>query len=100
MSICYVTEFQHLATDAKGNILPAGDCDGSHVQQKFTFTATAGASAAFAGTTKFIRVSTDAAAFLKFGAAPTAVTATDIPVASGAPEYFGVKPGDKVSAVA
>lgn len=67
--------------------------------QTVAFTATAGVSAAFGSNTKLVRVWPDADAFVKFGAAPTAVTEVDIPVESKKPFWARVEPGDKVSAV-
>ncbi len=98
MSTMYISEYEELASSENG-MVQAGR-EPAVVVQKATFTGTAGASAAFNARTKFIRVSCDAAAFLSFGVAPTAVTATDLPVQANTPEYFGVIPGQKVSAVA
>ena len=98
MSTMYISEYEELASSENG-MVQAGR-EPSVTTQKVTFTGTAGASAAFNSRTKFIRVSCDAAAFLAFGLDPTAVTATDLPVQASTPEYFGVIPGQKISAVA
>ena len=100
MSTCYITEYSRLAGDKDGHLIQAGKHDAYDVDQKVAFTATAGVSAAFGAETHFIRVSCDAAAFLAFGTAPTAVTTTGTPVQANTPEFFGVAPGQKISAVA
>lgn len=55
-------------------------------------------SAAFAQTTRFVRIHTDAICSIKFGDNPTA-TADDKRLAANATEYFGVKPGQKVAVI-
>jgi len=100
MSTMYITEYSRLAGDADGRVIQAGKHDAYDTDQQVTFTATAGASAAFGADTHLIRVSCDAAAFLAFGADPTAVTTEGTPVQANTPEFFGVVPGQKVSAVA
>jgi len=100
MSTMYITEYAHIAGDKDGHIVQAGKHDGYETVQQITFTGTAGQSAAFQADTAFIRVSCDAAAFLKFGDNPTAVTATDTAVQANTPEFFGVVGGQKISGVA
>ena len=95
----YITEYSRIAGDKDGHIVQAGKHDGNEVVQTITFTTTAGVSAAFSASTQFIRVSCDAAAYLKFGSAPTAVTLIDTPVQANTPEFFGVVAGQKISAV-
>ncbi len=56
-------------------------------------------SAAFNAETHFIRVWSDTNCCIKFGSSPTASTSNK-PLAAQSPEYFGVKPGDKVSVIA
>ena len=98
MSNMYIAEYAELATDANGFTIQAGK-EPALAHQKVAFTATAGASAAFNNLTKFVRIYCDAAGYLKFGTAPTAVTATDMPVSASTAEFFGVIGGQKVSAV-
>jgi len=100
MAIAYIREYARLVGDADGNPMQVGHEDGNRTNQKVTFTAGATASAAFQSDTKFIRVYTDTAGYMEFGAAPTATTADDIPIAATTPEYFGVVGGQKVSIVA
>lgn len=99
MSSMYITEYKNLAFDENGHVIQVG-LEPAEATQVVTFTATAGASAAFGQNTRFIRVSCDAAAFLAVGLAPVSVTATGTPVQANTPEYFGVKSGFKISAVA
>lgn len=66
--------------------------------QSVAFTGTAGTSAAFAATTKVVRVSTDSKCAYKFGSAPTAVV-TDKEMPAGHVEYFAVTPGHKISMI-
>lgn len=98
MAIAYVTEYAELARDERGDTIQAGR-EPAITTQKITFTAGATASAAFNNSTKFIRIWSDTAGFIKFGAAPTAVTATDTPISASTAEYFGVIQGQKVSIV-
>ena len=98
MATLWVTELKTLARGSDGTVLPVAPMPPATVQT-VDFTSGATASSAFGGSTKFIRVYSDVACALRFGDAPTAVT-TDTPVARDAPEYFGVEPGQKVSAVA
>lgn len=55
-------------------------------------------SGAFNVRTRFVRVWADADCCLAFGTNPTA-DENSLPVAAKAPEYFGVAPGDKLSAI-
>ena len=55
-------------------------------------------SAAFAETTRMVRLHTDAICSVKFGADPTA-TADSKRMAADATEYFVVSPGDKVAVI-
>lgn len=101
MAIMHISEYERLAVDSQGNVLQAGE-EPASTTQAVTFT-TAASSAAFRDSTRFVRISLDAAGFVAFGASPTAVTAVSTPMAANVPEYFGVRPqtvaGLKVSAV-
>lgn len=99
MSAMYITEYSRIAGDADGHRIQAGKHDSYDVDQKVSFTGTAGVSAAFNDNTHFIRVVCDGAGYLAFGSAPTAVTTTGTPVQANTPEFFGVVPGQKISAV-
>lgn len=96
----YITEYATLAeTGGVKHIIQAGQQDSLSVDQYPTFTATAAQSAAFASTTRLIRVELDTTGHIAFGANPTAVTAQNKRLLADKPEYFGVVPGQKVSAV-
>ena len=54
-------------------------------------------SAPFNANTRFVRIQSDAICGYKFGANPTATTASRM--IAGAAEYVGVNPGDKVAVI-
>lgn len=89
MAVMYIAEYERQARDSEGNVLQAGE-EPAIAKQAVTFT-TSVASAAFNEATTFVRISLDAAGFINFGVTPTAVTATDTPMAANVPEYFGVR---------
>ena len=96
MALCYVTEYAELASCDTG-IVQAG-LEPNLTVQKIDFTAGAAATAtAFDSRTRFVRIWSDTAGYIKFGASPTAVTATDTPVSASTAEFFGVRPGQKMS---
>lgn len=68
-------------------------------QTPVDFTAGAAQSAAFNTKTRLIRVICDVQCSVKFGAAPTATNANK-PLPGLSPEYFAVRPGDKLSVIA
>ena len=69
------------------------------VDQVITFTTSTACDDPFAADTRFIRVISSAACYLKFGTAPTAVVTSKYLPADTA-EYFAVVPGQKVAALA
>ena len=99
MATIYITEYSDVGITAKGVTAQVGLNDGNNVKQQITFTATHGVSAAFGNSTQLVRISCDGAGFLEFGPSPVAVTGAGDPVQANTPEYFGVVPGQKVSAV-
>jgi len=94
----YITEYSDMG-GAKGNVVQVGLEDDTAVDQDVTFTATSAQSAAFASTTKFIRVELDETGHIAFGSNPTAVTAQSKRLLADKPEYFGVVGGQKIAAV-
>lgn len=90
MAVMYISEYAEQALDGNGNPLMVGK-EPAIAKQNITFTTTV-ASAAFLDATTFVRISLDAAGFVNFGIAPTAVTVVDTPMAANVPEYFGVAP--------
>lgn len=68
------------------------------VNQNVSYTGTAGQSAAFATTTRFISITSDGTFSYLVGSNPTATTAK-FRVAAGAILTIAVKGGDKISAI-
>ena len=66
--------------------------------QTVAYTGTAAQSSAFQLTTTLIRVIASTDCYLRFGSNPTATT-SDMLLLANIPEYFGVTPGEKVSAI-
>jgi hypothetical protein len=69
---------------------------GTHQVKAFTTTAAID-NAIGAGTWK-VRVVVTAAAYIKIGVSPTATT-SDVYMPADSPEYFSIRPGEKVAAV-
>jgi len=94
MALVSVVEFVGLAS---GSGQKAGVVQLPPVaSQSLTFSATPGLSAAFNTATRIIRVQSDTNGFVAVGLAPVAAV-TDLPIAAGVTEYFGVSPGHKIS---
>ena len=99
MAKLYVTEYQDMPRDSKGIAVVCGnEIDGGGVDQVVDFTAGVTQSAAFGAETRFVRVHTDAICSVKFGTNPTATTSNKR-MAAGQTEFYGVKGGQKVSAI-
>lgn len=96
MANLYIQEYSKIGFENNKRVLPFAQ-EPAITSQKLTFTTTT-ASNAFASETKFIRVLADADAHINFGAAPTSTVANML-IKSGIAEYFGVIPGQRVSAV-
>lgn len=96
-SQCFISEYSRLGITIAG-VQPPISSEPSITDQAVDFSGGATQSAAFSATTYFIRVWCDAQASLAFGSNPTATTA-NMPIGAGAPEYFGVNPAQKMSAV-
>lgn len=94
MAKLHITEYGGLV-QTSGGVAPHPK-EPALASQAVTYTAST-ASAAFGTNTKLVRIISDATAFLKFGAAPTA-TANDARLPADVVEYFGVNPDDKVAA--
>ena len=95
MAVLNITEYEELARDSQGNVILAGK-EPRVTSQSVTYT-TSAQSAAFNGKTRYIRVVADAVAYLDFGSNPTSTT-SDTRLPSGVVEFYGVEPGQKVSA--
>lgn len=92
-----ITEYGSMATDVPGNRLPCGQ-EPAVLTQQVAIGGASAQSAAFNGSTRFIRVHADAACRLAFGADPTA-SAASMRMAAGSTEYFGVRPGHKLAVI-
>ncbi len=99
MAKLYVTEYELLAREAGGIPMQGVPQEPAHASQVVDFTSAEAKSAAFNARTRLIRIATDTACFVKVGASPTAVTATDQRLAAGESRLLGVAPGHKISAV-
>lgn len=80
-------------SEARSNVWRAG------TSQNVAYTGTAGTITNAVGTyTRFVRIVTTTAAFVKIGKSPTATT-SDMYMPAGIPEVFQIGEGEKVSAV-
>lgn len=97
MTKLYVTEYSTVARDEAGNVIQAGhDVDANVIV--LDYTSGVQTSAAFAKSTKFVRVHTDSACSVVIGPAPTATT-SDQRMAPNTTEFWGVRGGDKISVI-
>jgi hypothetical protein len=97
MSKIFISEYDRIGRDHNGVSMAVG-AEPARDEQVHTFTTTAVASDAFGEYTKFVRIVTDADAHIVFGVGPTATTNSKF-ISAGAPEYFGVTPGHKISVI-
>lgn len=97
MAKLYISEFQFMGANDYG-ALPIARQPAVANQAPVDFTGVAAPSAAFGGNTTVVRVWSDTKCCVRFGASPTA-TVADMPLAANTTEYFGVTPGQKVSAI-
>lgn len=95
MTTLYITEYQHLDTEAKGRDVMIGRMP-PVAEQTVDYSGGVMSSAAFAGKTRFVRVWALTDCHVAFGDTPTATTSTT-PLTSRVAEYFGVNGGDVVS---
>ena len=96
MAKLHITEFSAIPLAPDGKPLWLANISRKVAQQVVTYTTTT-QSQAFKARTSFIRVYSDAKAFLQFSSDPVA-TIADMPLAANSPEYFAVDRGDKVAA--
>jgi hypothetical protein len=92
-----ITEYQNLAYDGLGNRVAAG-VEPSRAVQQIVASGASAQSVALQDVTKFVRVHTDVAIRIAFGANPTAAT-TSQRMAANSTEYFGVTPGIKIAVI-
>lgn len=96
MADIFISEYNRLARDVDGNVIPVGK-EPAIVEQTLLI-GTETDSAAFNEQTMLVRIHAEGACCLLFGSAPTAAI-TKKRMAAGATEYFGVVPGQKVSVI-
>lgn len=93
-----VIEYQFLASDSLGNVIPTGREPAAVVQTPVAIGGVSTQSAAFGSNTRLVRLHTDAACRVAFGENPTA-TANSMRLAANSTEFFGVIPGQKVAVI-
>lgn len=93
----YISEYTSLGQTSSGVANAQIATLPPNVDQKVTFTGTPGSSAAFLATTKFIRVSCDAACSINISGTATTSNAR---LPTDAVEYFAVLPGSVLSVIA
>lgn len=96
MATLYITEYERMATDADGRPMPVAGRE-IIAHQTRSLSSSSAQSSAFNARTKYVRLFTDTACFVLFGANPTATT-SHIPLAANATEYFEVNGSDKIAA--
>lgn len=97
MAVVDVSEYDRMPVDAQGAYLQTG-LEPAKVVQQLAISGSPANSAAFDQGTKFIRVHTDGA--IRYQVGPTAVaSATDARIAANTTEYFGVRPGARISII-
>lgn len=97
MAVVDITQYTQLAADQSGKPIPVGMEPGiANIQ--VAIGGSSAQSAAMDNNTRFVRVHTDAACRIAFGANPTAA-ATSQRMAAGQTEYFGVRGGEKIAVI-
>lgn len=97
MTTLNVVEFEEMALDNNGNLIQVPICP-PVASQNVTFT-TSTQSSALNDRTRFVMVLSSGAAYIKFGANPTAV-AGDIAIPGEVPLFFGVRKGASLKVAA
>lgn len=98
MAKAYISEYKEMAQIQSSKDRIAAPQEPANLVQTPVAIGAEAKSTAFLETTRFVRIHVDAICSIKFGTAPTA-TVDDARMAAGATEYFGVRPGDKVSVI-
>jgi hypothetical protein len=93
-----VTEYSTLATDGPGMRVMTGQ-EPALLNQQLAIGQSSLQSAAFADTTRFVRVHADVACRIAVGANPTASSGS-MRIGPGGTEYLGVMPGLKIAVIA
>jgi len=98
MSTLYITEFNQLGDMKEGTAPIMQNPTGVTVQTPLTYSTTA-PSAAFAATTRAIRIVSPTACVYVIGATPVATTSTGTYLPAGTVEFIGVSAGHKIAAI-
>lgn len=99
MAKLYLTEYADIGAAGLHSMLAAPMGKEPGVDQTPIVIGVEAKSAEFAETTRFIRVHADAICSIAVGSAPEATTDSKR-MAANQTEYFGVKPGHKLSVIA
>lgn len=97
MATLWIREYSALGEDGNGRFAQIGQEPG--VASQVVSFITSQSSAAFNGATRYIAIYGSAAFHYRVSATPVAVT-TDLPVPATTLLYVGVRPGDKIAAIA
>ena len=97
MATLWVREYSELAEDGRGRSLQIGQEPG--VASQVVSFITSQSSTAFNGATRYIAIYGSAAFHYRISATPVAVT-TDMKVPADTMLYIGVRPADKIAAIA
>lgn len=95
----WITEYAAAGSDAMGTPLAIARHPPVAVQTPVDFTGTSTQSAAFAATTRFVRLRSDATCHFVVGVNPTATT-NSTPIDANSAEYFEVPAGQKLAVIA
>jgi hypothetical protein len=99
MATLYITEFAFQGKDGAEDVTPIAQ-QLPLAEQTRSLSASSAQSSALNAQTRLVRLQTDTACFILFGANPTATT-SKMPLAVAVPEYFGVPAncGFKIAAI-
>lgn len=102
MANLYIRYYRDLARTESGQIVAVGmedgqPFDGGKPGEKLTAVDETVQSAAFPNGCRFVRLKFDADCTIEFGKDPSIVEGSLVLSTDDGPEYFGVKPGDKLA---
>ncbi len=89
MAILNVHYFQKLAKDSQGNTVPVGEAGGRSGGQAVTYTSATQMTAPFPKWARFIRLLSDADAYIDIDPSPAA-TVNSMKIEANVAEYFGL----------
>lgn len=97
MATLYISEFAAKGRDGNNNLVEAAMLP-EVVTQTVAVSGSSAASAAFNALTGIVRLVSDATCSIVVGPNPTATT-TSLRLFANQPEYFSVKPGNKIAVI-